>query len=46
MMAMQLQTISQVAPGSRPLVAVDLPEPEPQGRGVLLRVRACGVCHT
>lgn len=46
MKAMQLQTISRVTPGSRPLVPVDLPRPEPRGREVLLRVRACGVCHT
>jgi len=46
MKAMQLQAISQVTPGSRPLVPVDLPRPEPRGREVLLRVRACGVCHT
>lgn len=46
MKAMQLQSISQVTPGSRPLVPVDLPRPEPRGREVLLKVRACGVCHT
>lgn len=45
MKAMQLQAISQVTPGSRPLEAVDLPMPEPHGREVLLRVRAYGVCH-
>src|SRR5256885_1926059 len=33
------------APG-RPLVAVDLPRPEPADGQVLLRVRACGVCPT
>lgn len=46
MKAMQLQKFSQVTPGSRPLVAVDLPRPSPHGHEVLLRVRACGVCHT
>jgi len=46
MKAMQLQEISAIKQDSAPLVAVDLPRPEP-GRGeVLLRVRACGVCHT
>src|SRR5436305_1790227 len=33
------------APG-RPLVATDLPRPEPEEGQVLLRVRACGVCRT
>jgi propanol-preferring alcohol dehydrogenase len=33
------------APG-RPLVAADLPRPEPAEGQVLLRVRACGVCRT
>ncbi len=33
------------APG-RPLVAVDLPRPEPADGQVLLRVLACGVCRT
>lgn len=46
MKAMQLQAISRVTPGSHPLVAVDLPRPEPRDGEVLLRVRACGVCHT
>src|SRR5881275_487565 len=40
MRAMVLQ-----APG-RPLVATDLPRPEPADGQVLLRVRACGVCRT
>ena len=46
MKAMQLQRISSVGPESRPLVAVELPDPEPGAREVLLRVLACGVCHT
>src|SRR6195256_4855038 len=33
------------APG-RPLVAVDLPQPEPADGQALLRVLACGVCRT
>src|SRR5204863_9936274 len=31
---------------SQPLVAADVPEPEPETGQVLLRVRACGVCRT
>ncbi len=46
MMAMQLQAISRVKPGSQPLHAVGLPKPKPRGREVLLRVLACGVGHT
>jgi len=46
MKAMQLQTISRLTPGSQPLVHVDLPKPKPRGNEVLLRVLACGVCHT
>jgi len=44
MKAMVLEEISQVE--ERPLKLVDLPEPVP-GRGqILVRVSACGVCHT
>lgn len=46
MNAMQLQAVSRIGPGSQPLVSVDLPRPEPGGGEVLLKVRACGVCHT
>jgi alcohol dehydrogenase, propanol-preferring len=34
------------AAGERPLSLVVLPVPQPGPREVLLRVRACGVCHT
>ena len=30
----------------RPLSAVEAPLPQPKGREVLVRVSACGVCHT
>ncbi len=44
MKAMVLEKISSVE--ERPLKLVDLPEPVP-GRGqILVRVSACGVCHT
>ncbi len=33
------------APG-RPLLAAELPDPEPDAGQVLLEVRACGVCRT
>ncbi len=46
MKAMQLRAISRITPGSQPLCAVELPPPAPTEHEVLLRVRACGVCHT
>lgn len=46
MKAMQLQDISPITPGSPPLVSVEMARPVPSERQVLLRVLACGVCHT
>lgn len=46
MKAMQIQAITRVRPDSQPLVAVELEPPAPNEHEVLLRVRACGVCHT
>jgi len=46
MKAMILERIVDMATGSAPLRLAELPEPLP-GRGdTLLRVSACGVCHT
>ena len=38
--------ICDVAKTDNPLEPMDLPEPKPAGGEVLLKVRACGVCHT
>ena len=46
MKAMVLDNISSFAENRAPLHRVDLPEPVPQKGEVLLRVSACGVCHT
>lgn len=46
MRAMQMHRIVSLADEDRPLVAVDLPTPQPAAHEVLLQVRACGVCHT
>ncbi len=46
MRAMQLQRLGPITPASRPLVAVDVDPPEPGPDEVLIRVAACGVCHT
>ena len=36
----------QIVDWGRPLEGRDYPEPVPQGPEVLMRVRACGVCHS
>ncbi|HEX8374073.1 MAG TPA: alcohol dehydrogenase catalytic domain-containing protein, partial [Geminicoccaceae bacterium] len=36
----------QITDWGRPLEARDYPDPEPRGSEVLLRVEACGVCHS
>ena len=46
MRAMTLRAIAQVEEGVEPLVLEELPIPEPAPHEVLIRVRACGVCHT
>lgn len=46
MRAMVLKGIVSLDEVDTPLEMVDLPVPEPQGGEVLVRVSACGVCHT
>lgn len=46
MRAMSLQSIALLADNPEPLALVDLPVPEPADDEVLVRVSACGVCHT
>ena len=46
MKAMQLSALSQVGRDSVPLQLVELQAPIPSANEVLLKVRACGVCHT
>jgi len=46
MRAMVLRKLGPVQPGSDALERVDWPEPQPGPGQVLLRVAACGVCHT
>jgi propanol-preferring alcohol dehydrogenase len=46
MKAMQLQSTGPMSTESDPLVAVELPPPEPGPGEVRIRVSACGVCHT
>jgi len=44
--AMILERITSLADDRAPLRLVDLPEPRPGAGEILLRVGACGVCHT
>jgi len=44
MKAMVLKKISLVE--EKPLKLVDLPDPVPQSKQILVKVSACGVCHT
>jgi len=44
---MKAQVLRDVSPiESRPLQPVELPVPQPSGTEVLVRISACGVCHT
>lgn len=38
--------VMRITPDSEPLHFVDMPQPRPRANEILLRVRACGVCHT
>jgi len=46
MRAMILPALGSLAQNPRPLQLVTLPEPEPGPGEILIRVSACGVCHT
>ena len=46
MKAMVLNQVEDIAKNPEPLKLVDLPEPKPGNREVLLKVLTCGVCHT
>ena len=46
MKAMVLQKITQFAENPAPLEMADMPVPEPGASDLLVKVRACGVCHT
>lgn len=43
---MVLSQLGTVEPGATPLTLATLPDPVPHPDEVLVRVRACGVCHT
>ena len=46
MKAMRLYSLGDVSPNSSPLQLAEVEIPEPQAHEVLLKVSACGVCHT
>jgi propanol-preferring alcohol dehydrogenase len=46
MKAMVLQRICPVSEASDPLQAAELPDPVPRSREILVKVSACGICHT
>ncbi len=46
MKAAVLDKITNVRENPQPLSFVDIPEPEPLENQILVRVSACGVCHT
>ena len=46
MRAMSLRQIASMDDNPEPLQLVDLPVPVPAEREILIRVSACGVCHT
>ena len=46
MKAMVLKSVVNLENNSQPLELVDVPEPKPSENEVLLKVLACGVCHT
>lgn len=46
MKAMVINKVSQFAENNSPLELVTLPKPAPQGNELLLKISACGVCHT
>ena len=46
MKAMVLNQICDLRSNLRPLELVDLPIPEPAENEILIKVAACGVCHT
>ncbi len=43
---MILQSVSDIGQNSEPLVMTEMPDPVPAANEILIRVTACGVCHT
>ncbi|MCK4697082.1 MAG: alcohol dehydrogenase catalytic domain-containing protein, partial [Dehalococcoidia bacterium] len=44
---MKAQILKEITPvENRPLELVYLPAPQPRSKEILVRISACGVCHT
>lgn len=46
MKAMLLNAIAPLRENPQPLTLVDMPTPQPAAHEILIRISACGVCHT
>ncbi|CAD7771915.1 hypothetical protein BLFGPEAP_00678 [Candidatus Methanoperedenaceae archaeon GB50] len=46
MKAMVLSKVVSMDRNKNPLKLVDLPIPQPKGNEILIKICACGVCHT
>jgi len=46
MKAMVLERITDLKENPEPLSLTELPDPEPSGKQILVKVSRCGVCHT
>ncbi len=46
MKAMLLKKLCAIADDPRPLALVDLPDPVPCSKEILIKISTCGVCHT
>jgi propanol-preferring alcohol dehydrogenase len=46
MKAMVMNKICRLEENRNPLELIDLPVPSPRGNEILLKISACGVCHT
>jgi len=44
--AMLLKKLCAIADDPRPLALVDLPDPVPRSKEILIKISTCGVCHT
>ncbi|OGU54923.1 MAG: alcohol dehydrogenase [Ignavibacteria bacterium RBG_13_36_8] len=46
MKAMVLKEVTNLSENNSPLTLADLPIPDPRGNEILIKISACGVCHT
>lgn len=46
MKAMVLERLGAISENKKPLSLVEIPEPVPRNREILIKVSTCGVCHT